>query len=95
MNPEEEEEQEGGGQSQMQADVTDAEMALRCGLATVSGSWADRSPAFFCSRYETLIGSIKKKFAKKRQRASEAEEDQNQNQKVESDLKRVFLKPQD
>ncbi|TWW76108.1 M-phase phosphoprotein 6 [Takifugu flavidus] len=44
-------------------------------------------------RYESLIGSIKKKFAKKRQRTSEAEEDLNQN--VESNLKRVFLKPQD
>lgn len=47
---------------------------------------------FICFRYESLIGSIKKKFAKKRQRAAEAE-DLNQN--VEANSKRVFLKPQD
>lgn len=49
---------------------------------------------FICFRYESLIGSIKKKFAKKRQRAAEAE-DLNQNQNVEANSKRVFLKPQD
>lgn len=46
---------------------------------------------FICFRYESLIGSIKKKFAKKRQRPEA--EDLNQN--VEAKSKRVFLKPQD
>uniref|UniRef100_A0A3Q4BRU1 Uncharacterized protein n=1 Tax=Mola mola TaxID=94237 RepID=A0A3Q4BRU1_MOLML len=47
-------------------------------------------------RYESLIGSIKKKFAKKRDRTATAaaEDDVNQNV-VESGTKRVFLKPQD
>lgn len=49
---------------------------------------------FFC-RYESLVGSMKKKFAKKRQRsATEEEEDVNHNV-VETNTKRVFLKPQD
>ncbi|CAK6977978.1 M-phase phosphoprotein 6 [Scomber scombrus] len=50
-------------------------------------------------RYESLVGSMKKKFAKKRDRAAiveveEVEEDVNQNV-VETNPKRVFLKPQD
>lgn len=52
----------------------------------------------FPFRYESLIGSIKKKFAKKRDRtavaAAEEEEDVNQNVS-ESGPKRAFLKPQD
>ncbi|KAF7649820.1 hypothetical protein LDENG_00135500 [Lucifuga dentata] len=42
-------------------------------------------------RYESLVGSMKKKFAKKRERAA-MEEDVNQNI---SQTKRVFMKPQD
>lgn len=42
-------------------------------------------------RYESLVGSLKKKFAKKRERAA-MDEDQNQNV-VEK--KKVFLKPHD
>ncbi|CAJ1055792.1 M-phase phosphoprotein 6 [Xyrichtys novacula] len=45
-------------------------------------------------RYESLVGSMKKKFAKKRERAVIEEEDENQNV-VETDSKRTFLKPQD
>ncbi|XP_041794457.1 M-phase phosphoprotein 6 [Chelmon rostratus] len=49
-------------------------------------------------RYESLVGSMKKKFAKKRQRAAteeeEEEEDLNHNV-LETNTKRVFLKPQD
>uniref|UniRef100_A0A3P8SQM4 M-phase phosphoprotein 6 n=1 Tax=Amphiprion percula TaxID=161767 RepID=A0A3P8SQM4_AMPPE len=41
-------------------------------------------------RYESLVGSLKKKFAKKRERAAR-DEDQNQNVTE----KRVFLKPHD
>lgn len=44
-------------------------------------------------RYESLIGSIKKKFAKKRDRAATEDGDVNQNV-VETSRKRVFLKPQ-
>uniref|UniRef100_UPI0037E95990 M-phase phosphoprotein 6 n=1 Tax=Semicossyphus pulcher TaxID=241346 RepID=UPI0037E95990 len=44
-------------------------------------------------RYESLVGSMKKKFAKKRERAA-IEEDVNQNI-VEANTKRAFLKPQD
>ncbi|XP_029991531.1 M-phase phosphoprotein 6 [Sphaeramia orbicularis] len=44
-------------------------------------------------RYESLVGSMKKKFAKKRERAAIEEEDINQN--TETNTKRVFLKPQD
>ncbi|XP_008291805.1 M-phase phosphoprotein 6 isoform X2 [Stegastes partitus] len=44
-------------------------------------------------RYESLVGSMKKKFAKKRERAA-MDEDENQNV-VETEPKRVFLKPQD
>ncbi|XP_051808098.1 M-phase phosphoprotein 6 [Acanthochromis polyacanthus] len=43
-------------------------------------------------RYESLVGSLKKKFAKKRERAA-MDEDQNQN--IMEEKKRVFLKPQD
>ncbi|KAM8750257.1 M-phase phosphoprotein 6 [Acanthopagrus schlegelii] len=45
-------------------------------------------------RYESLVGSMKKKFAKKRQRSATEEEDVNHNV-VETNTKRVFLKPQD
>ncbi|XP_071317926.1 M-phase phosphoprotein 6 isoform X1 [Trachinotus anak] len=44
-------------------------------------------------RYESLVGSMKKKFVKKRDRAA-MEEDLNQNV-VETNTKRIFLKPQD
>ncbi|XP_038561977.1 M-phase phosphoprotein 6 [Micropterus salmoides] len=44
-------------------------------------------------RYESLVGSMKKKFAKKRERATIEEDDVNHN--VETTTKRVFLKPQD
>ncbi|XP_044050010.1 M-phase phosphoprotein 6 [Siniperca chuatsi] len=44
-------------------------------------------------RYESLVGSMKKKFAKKRERATIEEDDVNHN--VETNTKRVFLKPQD
>ncbi|XP_020509247.1 M-phase phosphoprotein 6 [Labrus bergylta] len=45
-------------------------------------------------RYENLVGSMKKKFAKKRERAATEKEDVNQNV-VEMNTKRAFLKPQD
>ncbi|XP_042371389.1 M-phase phosphoprotein 6 [Plectropomus leopardus] len=45
-------------------------------------------------RYESLVESMKKKFAKKRERAAAEEDDVNQNV-PESKTKRVFLKPQD
>ncbi|KAM9351713.1 M-phase phosphoprotein 6 isoform 2-T2 [Symphorus nematophorus] len=44
-------------------------------------------------RYESLVGSMKKKFAKKRERAA-MEEDENQNV-VETKSKRAFMKPQE
>ncbi|XP_040894369.1 M-phase phosphoprotein 6 [Toxotes jaculatrix] len=44
-------------------------------------------------RYESLVGSMKKKFAKKRERAA-MEEDLNQNA-AETNTKRSFMKPQD
>ncbi|AWP09039.1 putative M-phase phosphoprotein 6 [Scophthalmus maximus] len=44
-------------------------------------------------RYESLVGSMKRKFAKKRQRTS-TDEDVNQNV-TETSTKKVFLKPQD
>ncbi|XP_056138203.1 M-phase phosphoprotein 6 isoform X2 [Lampris incognitus] len=45
-------------------------------------------------RYESLVGSMKKKFAKKREwSAIEEEEDVNHN--IAETNKRVFLKPQD
>lgn len=43
-------------------------------------------------RYESLVGSMKKKFAKKRERTSM--EDENDN-KTETKTKRTFVKPQD
>ncbi|XP_026166708.1 M-phase phosphoprotein 6 [Mastacembelus armatus] len=43
-------------------------------------------------RYESLVGTMKKKFAKKRERAAMEEDDVNQNV---AGTKRVFLKPQD
>ncbi|XP_071384683.1 M-phase phosphoprotein 6 [Centroberyx affinis] len=45
-------------------------------------------------RYESLVGSMKKRFAKKRERAAIEEEDVNHNV-AETNTKRVFLKPQD
>ncbi|KAM4554234.1 M-phase phosphoprotein 6 [Fundulus diaphanus] len=45
-------------------------------------------------RYESLVGTLKKKFAKKRERAAMDEEDVNQNV-VEKTSKKAFLKPQD
>ncbi|CAL8357892.1 unnamed protein product [Lota lota] len=43
-------------------------------------------------RYESLVGSMKKKFAKKRDRSA-IEEDVNEN--VTETTKKIFLKPQD
>ncbi|MED6262301.1 M-phase phosphoprotein 6 [Girardinichthys multiradiatus] len=45
-------------------------------------------------RYESLVGTLKKKFAKKRERATMDEDDVNQNI-VEKNSKKAFLKPQD
>ncbi|XP_017259476.1 M-phase phosphoprotein 6 [Kryptolebias marmoratus] len=44
-------------------------------------------------RYEALVGSMKKKFAKKRERAALDEDDVNQNV-VETEPKRGFMKPE-
>lgn len=44
-------------------------------------------------RYESLVSSMKMKFAKKRERSAAAEEDLNQN--PVTNPKRAFLKPQD
>ncbi|KAG7251698.1 hypothetical protein CRUP_006093 [Coryphaenoides rupestris] len=43
-------------------------------------------------RYESLVESMKKKFAKKRDRSAIEE---NVNQNVKESTKKVFLKPQD
>lgn len=94
MNPKNKEEEE-ENIHQMQTDVTDEEMALRYRLIIESPVRPLIAFFFIIFRYESLIGSIKKKFAKKRHRAVEAEEDLNQNQNVEAKSKRVFLKPQD
>ncbi|XP_060932248.1 M-phase phosphoprotein 6-like [Limanda limanda] len=58
-------------------------------------SWmpADVTDEEMALRYESLVGSTKKKFVKKRQRAA-TDEDVNQNV-VETNTKRMFLKPQD
>ncbi|XP_069028894.1 M-phase phosphoprotein 6 isoform X2 [Embiotoca jacksoni] len=45
-------------------------------------------------RYESLVDSLRKKFAKKRERASMEDEDVNHNV-METNSKRVFVKPQD
>ena len=45
-------------------------------------------------RYETLVGTIGKKFAKKRDRAN-YEEDENGHIKPTVKVKKMFLKPQD
>uniref|UniRef100_A0A3P9PT48 M-phase phosphoprotein 6 n=1 Tax=Poecilia reticulata TaxID=8081 RepID=A0A3P9PT48_POERE len=45
-------------------------------------------------RYESLVGTMKKKFAKKRERAAMDEDDVNQNVVVKNS-KKAFLKPQD
>lgn len=49
---------------------------------------------FLSLRYESLVGSMKKKFAKKRERAAIEKDDVNQND-AQTNTKRVFLKPQD
>lgn len=56
--------------------------------------WAHVFYCFLCFRYESLVGSMKKKFAKKRDRAAIEKDDINQNV-AETNTKRVFLKPQD
>ncbi|XP_006880160.1 PREDICTED: M-phase phosphoprotein 6-like, partial [Elephantulus edwardii] len=53
----------------------------------------DVSDEEMARRYETLVGTIGKKFAKKRDRAN-FEEDENGNLKP-TKVKKVFLKPQD
>lgn len=90
MNPKKEDEEE-EETTRMQTDVTDEEMALRykqTGRRLALGPLIHSIPF----RYESLIGSIRKKFAKKRQRAAEGE-DLNQN--VGARSKRGFLQPQD
>lgn len=100
-NPKKEEEKE-EEISRMQTDITDEEMALR--WTQTHGGPSTRSLLTNCSlavhqcipvvsyRYESLIESVRKKFAKKRQRAA-VDDDINQN--TESSTKRGFLKPQD
>lgn len=56
--------------------------------------WAHVFYCLLCFRYESLVGSMKKKFAKKRERAVIEKDDINQNV-AEINTKRVFLKPQD
>ncbi|XP_035859481.1 M-phase phosphoprotein 6-like [Sander lucioperca] len=46
-------------------------------------------------RYESLVESMKKKFAKKRERAAPEEEEDVNHNAVETTTKRKFLKPQD
>ncbi|XP_054889567.1 M-phase phosphoprotein 6 [Poeciliopsis prolifica] len=46
-------------------------------------------------RYESLVGTMKKKFAKKRERAAMDEDEVNQNVVVKNSKKKAFLKPQD
>ncbi|XP_007937317.1 M-phase phosphoprotein 6 [Orycteropus afer afer] len=53
----------------------------------------DVSDEEMARRYETLVGTIGKKFAKKRDRAN-LEEDENGNLKT-TNAKKVFLKPQE
>lgn len=53
----------------------------------------DVSDEEMARRYETLVGTIGKKFAKKRDRAN-YEEDENGNIKAIK-TKKMFLKPQD
>ncbi|XP_006876186.1 PREDICTED: M-phase phosphoprotein 6-like [Chrysochloris asiatica] len=53
----------------------------------------DVSDAEMARKYESLVGTIGKKFAKKRDRAN-FEEDENGNMK-KTKTKKVFLKPQD
>lgn len=91
MNPKDEEEQrEEEEKSRMQTDVTDEEMALRY-ERTTKHLLPEISPTSdfltSCFRYETLVGSMKKKFAKKRERAALDED--------AATTKRAFLKPQD
>ncbi|KAG7473480.1 hypothetical protein MATL_G00096260 [Megalops atlanticus] len=45
-------------------------------------------------RYESLVGSMRRKFAKKRERSSTQDEDVNQST-AETKVKKVFLKPLD
>ncbi|XP_053283563.1 M-phase phosphoprotein 6 isoform X2 [Pleuronectes platessa] len=53
---------------------------------------ADVTDEEMALRYESLVGSMKRKFVKKRERVTD--EDVNQNL-VETNTKRIFLKPQD
>ncbi|KAM3918750.1 M-phase phosphoprotein 6 [Leptodactylus fuscus] len=54
----------------------------------------DVSDEEMARRYESLVGSIKKKFAKKRVHKAIQEEDENSNIKS-SKVKKGFIKPQD
>ncbi|KAG9474924.1 M-phase phosphoprotein 6 [Eleutherodactylus coqui] len=54
----------------------------------------DVSDEEMARRYETLVGSIKRKFSKKRDRkAIQEDEDENSNKKTK--VKKGFMKPQD
>ncbi|MBN3309896.1 MPH6 phase, partial [Amia calva] len=55
---------------------------------------ADITDEEMARRYESLVDSMKKKFAKKRDRSAVANEDVNSNAK-EPKVKKTFLKPQD
>lgn len=105
MNPREEEEEEEEDLSQMQTDITDEEMALRYELFpsdaealrvftvvhyTHTVHEARLSSVVFLGRYESLVGSMKKKFATKRERAAQEADEENQ-----KEVKRAFVKPQD
>lgn len=60
-------------------------------------NWSDSSSyTSSSSRYESFIASVKKKFAKKRDRAAVDNEGEDINQNTTGgSAKRVFLKPQD
>lgn len=102
MNPKDEEEEEEAAEEigRMQTDVTDEDMAQRCRRTgkqhqRLSVDLKCHRPDFyplFSLRYESFIASVRKKFAKKRDRAAAQDDDVNQNTE---DAKRVFLKPQD
>ncbi|KAM6937375.1 M-phase phosphoprotein 6 [Xenentodon cancila] len=61
---------------------------------SVSHMQTDVTDEEMALRYESLVGSMKKKFAKKRERAAVDEDDVNHNA-MEAKTKREFLKPQD
>ncbi|XP_029909358.1 M-phase phosphoprotein 6 [Myripristis murdjan] len=72
----------------------EAEEAEEEDLSTMQTDVTDEEMA---RRYESLVGSMKRKFAKKRERSAmdeEEEEDVNCNF-AETNSKRAFLKPQD